>query len=131
MIFYSQVKQILSLVSNESDLKENSGENNIFRQIDLDIHRTFPNHKMFVKDSEGVSHKSLFCVDSHLFFIQFNEKISKLRKILISYCVCVNPTVGYCQGMNFIGALLLIIFEGNEEYSLMYCISTLIFNNYL
>ncbi|CAG2122243.1 unnamed protein product, partial [Medioppia subpectinata] len=52
-------------------------------------------------------------------FASDDNGITKLRNILIGYCICVNPSVGYCQGMNFIAALLLIVFDGNEEHSLM------------
>lgn len=69
----------------------------IIRQIDLDVHRTMPGHEMFSSP----------------------EGINKLRTILIAYSVHVNPLIGYCQAMNFIAALFLVIFEGNEIQSLM------------
>ncbi|RWS14162.1 hypothetical protein B4U79_00805 [Dinothrombium tinctorium] len=68
------------------------------KQIDMDVHRTMPQHTMFADHSQG---------------------ISKLRQVLIAYSVHVNPVIGYCQAMNFIAALLLIVFDGNENYALM------------
>ena len=38
----------------------------------------------------------------------------KMRNILLSYSVR-NITVGYCQGMNFFVARLLLIIENEEE----------------
>lgn len=46
-------------------------------------------------------------------------QLAKLRRILIAYSIHVNPNIGYCQAMNFLAALLLIIFEGNERHALM------------
>ena len=52
-----------------------------------------------------------------------NEQIEKLRRILVSYCVHVNPGIGYCQSMNFIAGLLLVVFNGDEGESLKGLIS--------
>ena len=60
-------------------------------QIKLDLKRTFPEEKACMKES----------------FIQ------KLKNILVCYSTR-NTSVGYCQGMNFIGGRLLLIM-GNEE----------------
>lgn len=46
-------------------------------------------------------------------------QLNKLRNVLIAYSIHVNPCVGYCQAMNFIAALLLVIFDGNESAALM------------
>ena len=60
-------------------------------QIKLDLRRTFPEEK--------------HCM---------NEKfLEKLKNILVCYSIR-NTTVGYCQGMNFIGGRILLIM-GNEE----------------
>ncbi|XP_054159596.1 uncharacterized protein LOC128957806 [Oppia nitens] len=92
------INDILNCASNESMDEVNGCQSEVYNQIDLDIKRTVPNHHMFIRDDQW---------------------ISKLRNILIGYCIHVNPRVGYCQGMNFIAALLLIVFDGNQEYSLM------------
>ena len=55
-----------------------------FNQIELDLRRTF--YELKVGKSEGL--------------------INKLRNVLATYCKR-SPTIGYCQGMNFIGGRLL------------------------
>ena len=60
-------------------------------QIKLDLKRTFPDEKECMKET----------------FLE------KLKNILICYSTR-NTSVGYCQGMNFIGGRLLLIM-GNEE----------------
>lgn len=60
-------------------------------QINLDLRRTFPEEKECMTDN----------------FLQ------KLKNILICYSIR-NTSVGYCQGMNFIGGRILLII-GNEE----------------
>ena len=46
-----------------------------------------------------------------------NEKfLEKLKNILICYSIR-NTTVGYCQGMNFIGGRILLIMENEEQQS--------------
>jgi hypothetical protein len=61
------------------------------KQIILDLRRTFPEEKDCMTDS----------------FLE------KLKNVLICYSIR-NTSVGYCQGMNFIGGRLLLIM-GNEE----------------
>ncbi len=61
-------------------------------QIDLDLKRTYPEDPICMKDD-------------------FQEK---LKNILICYSVR-NSTVGYCQGMNFIVARILMIIENEEK----------------
>ena len=61
-------------------------------QIDLDLKRTFPSEKE--------------CMTEH--FLQ------KMKNILLCYSTR-NTTVGYCQGMNFLVARLLLIMEDEEK----------------
>ena len=61
-------------------------------QIDLDLKRTFPNDEKCMTD----------------------EFLLKMRNILLCYSIR-NNTVGYCQGMNFLVARLLLIIENEEE----------------
>ena len=61
-------------------------------QIDLDLKRTFPNDEN--------------CMNEH--FLQ------KMKNILLCYSTR-NTTVGYCQGMNFLVARLLLIMEDEEK----------------
>jgi hypothetical protein len=58
-------------------------------QIDKDLHRTFPDHPMM--DTSGRA---------------------ALRRILGAYSIR-NPSVGYCQGLNFLAATFMLLF--NEE----------------
>ena len=60
-------------------------------QIKLDLKRTFPEEKQCMSE----------------------KFLEKLKNILVCYSIR-NTTVGYCQGMNFIGGRLLLIM-GNEE----------------
>ena len=62
------------------------------RQIDLDLKRTFPTNEKVMKP----------------------EFLLKMRNILLCYSIR-NITVGYCQGMNFLVARLLLIIENEEE----------------
>ena len=57
-------------------------------QIELDLKRTFPTDKRCMKE----------------------EFLNKMKNILLCYSIR-NITVGYCQGMNFIVARLLLIME--------------------
>jgi hypothetical protein len=52
-----------------------------------DLHRTYPRHALFV-DPQGAGRATLF-------------------NVLVSYSR-LNPTVGYCQGMSYIAAILLM-----------------------
>ena len=61
-------------------------------QIELDLKRTFPNEEICMKE----------------------EFLQKMQNILLCYSVR-NTTVGYCQGMNFLVARLLLIMENEEE----------------
>ena len=65
--------------------------------IDQDLPRTFPGHS----------------------FVDQPEVIEELRNILIGYTLR-NRAVGYCQSMNFIAAMLLIVFRrhaAREEHA--------------
>ena len=61
-------------------------------QIELDLKRTFPNEEVCMKE----------------------EFLKKMQNILLCYSVR-NNTVGYCQGMNFLVARILLIMENEEE----------------
>lgn len=62
-------------------------------QIDMDTHRTFPTNVFFAGSGPGVA---------------------KLRRVLIAYS-WRDPIIGYCQGMNVLAALLLLVFPEEEE----------------
>lgn len=68
-----------------------------FYQIELDLRRTFTELKV------GKGQDRL---------------INKLRNVLTTYCKR-NPTIGYCQGMNFlVGRLLKVIQNYSDNYNL-------------
>ncbi|CAG9332368.1 unnamed protein product [Blepharisma stoltei] len=67
------------------------------QQIDRDLHRTFPAESYFVEE----------------------KHLTSLRKILVAYS-WRNPTVGYCQGLNFlVGRLLTVGFSEEECFWLL------------
>lgn len=63
-------------------------KNAITNQIELDLHRTLPNNKLFEKD----------------------EGLNKLRNLLVAFS-WINTEVGYCQSMNFWTAFLLLFLD--------------------
>lgn len=65
-------------------------------QIRLDVPRTFPNNTHFLPD--GSKYQVL------------------LHRLLLAYSNH-NPAVGYCQGMNYVAGLLLLVMGGNEEHA--------------
>lgn len=74
-------------------LREVQGrETKATRQIDNDLHRTFPGHSK---------------IDSP-------EGLQSLRRILVAYS-WRDSRVGYCQGMNFVAAYLLLVMRSEEE----------------
>ena len=64
-------------------------------QIRLDLDRTFYTHKLFM-DKEGEGQQKLF-------------------RILALYAR-VNPHTGYCQGMAYVGATLLMVMEEEDAF---------------
>lgn len=62
-------------------------------EIEKDLHRTFPNNDN-VSSADG---------------------LIVLRRVLIAYSVR-NPTVGYCQSMNFIAAVLLMYLDEEQAF---------------
>ena len=61
-------------------------------QIDKDLERTFPEHDEY-QDKQGRE---------------------ALRRVLVAYSLR-NPTIGYCQSMNFMAAMLLLVTLTEEE----------------
>jgi TBC1 domain family member 2A len=62
------------------------------RQIDLDVPRTFPNNQ----------------------WIQGSVGQVSLQRVLYAFSG-IHQEVGYCQGMNYIAGMLLLVLEYNEE----------------
>ena len=71
------------------------------RQIDLDLARTFPGHRL-LSSADGAA---------------------RLREVLVAYARR-DPRVGYVQGMGFVAALLLVFVEDTEEA--FWCLASVI-----
>ncbi|CAF0782240.1 unnamed protein product [Adineta ricciae] len=93
-----------------SHLLPNSDLDNKFeKQIALDLYRTMPTNIRFSsKDSDG---------------------IRQLRQVLQVFCLH-NSTIGYCQGMNFIVAVALLLLEPEDAFWLLIAITECHLNNY-
>ena len=87
---------------------EEGGKGVSTAQIEKDLIRTFPNHPLYTT----------------------HEGISSLRRVLTAFAVH-NPTIGYCQSMNFIcGLLLLFLDEEDAFWVLVHIVETLLPLNY-
>ncbi|SCN60862.1 GTPase-activating protein, putative [Plasmodium chabaudi adami] len=71
--------------------KKNSSYDNI---IEKDIDRTFPNNPYFLNRKEDMQ-----------------NKLSNILKI----CSLYFKDIGYCQGMNYVAAILLLVFQNNLD----------------
>eukprot|EP00971_Amphidinium_carterae_P179552 3560874-Amphidinium_carterae.1 len=69
-------------------------ERRVSEEIERDLARSFPNHTNFQRASAGGGQEQLRQV-LHAFAVQW-------------------PSVKYCQGLNYIGGLLIIVFENTE-----------------
>jgi hypothetical protein len=75
--------------------------------ISIDLHRTFPDNEHFrCTDPETHLYEcySVACV----------PKIHSLRRILLALSI-YSPSIGYCQSLNFIAAMLLLCLEDEER----------------
>ena len=59
--------------------------------IELDVRRTFPEHPRLT-----------------------DEFVERMRRVLLAYAKR-NPEVGYCQGMNFVAASILLFIEAEDD----------------
>ena len=75
---------------------ESKEKSNCATEIEKDLRRTFP--------------------DNHLY--ESEEGLAMLRRVLLAYSV-YNPTIGYCQSMNFITALCLLFMEEEPAFWLL------------
>ncbi|XP_045418575.1 TBC1 domain family member 2A isoform X1 [Lemur catta] len=73
------------------------------RQIELDLNRTFPNNKHFTCPTSGFP--------------------DKLRRVLLAFS-WQNPTIGYCQGLNRLAAIALLVLD--EEESAFWCLVAIV-----
>lgn len=80
-------------------------------QIDKDLHRTAGHHH--------VRTLLLLCLDSSsLQLYRTAEGRSALRRILVAYS-WKNAGLGYCQSMNFVGAILLLFLDEEAVFWLL------------
>ncbi len=80
-------------------------------QIETDLNRTFPNNVFFSSDDPSNMQKSLFNV-----LVAFANR---------------NPDVGYCQGLNYVAGLLLIVTRDEEmSYFLLRALAEKILPDY-
>jgi hypothetical protein len=83
------------------DYKKLSTQDNAHtKQIEIDIARTFPDLKTFAQEQQ-----------------------QKLLRVLNAYAA-YNPKLGYCQGMNFVAGLLLLVsnFQEEECFGVLVCL---------
>uniref|UniRef100_A0A4W5LL36 Si:ch211-266k8.4 n=1 Tax=Hucho hucho TaxID=62062 RepID=A0A4W5LL36_9TELE len=80
------------------DLAYSSADVTIFRQIALDLQRSFPTHRTLMGDSPEAI-----------------EGQAKLFRVLIAYAK-YNPKIGYSQGMSYIAAVLLMNLSEEEAF---------------
>jgi len=89
--------------------------------IDKDLHRTFPENAEFTIDEKVLEYKQYHPNEP------LNEEdlpliVAQMRRILGALAVYV-PTVGYCQGLNYLcGMILLILREEESSFWLLYTI---------
>ncbi|KAJ1219215.1 hypothetical protein NDU88_006784 [Pleurodeles waltl] len=98
-------------ISQNANLYENllknceNKENPASRQIELDLHRTLTNNRHFS--------------------VPTSQYIQKLRRVLLAFS-WHNPTIGYCQGLNRLAALILLVMQ--EEESSFWCLVDIVEN---
>ncbi|ESQ52365.1 hypothetical protein EUTSA_v10016235mg [Eutrema salsugineum] len=93
-------QDLLAQITDSDETKEHPSSSEIQRkwkkQIEKDIPRTFPGHPALNENGRD-----------------------SLRRILLAYA-CHNPSVGYCQAMNFFAGLLLLLMpEENAFWTLV------------
>ncbi|XP_053423912.1 TBC1 domain family member 2A isoform X2 [Nycticebus coucang] len=74
--------------------RSQASEHPAARQIELDLNRTFPNNKHFTCPTSSFP--------------------NKLRRVLLAFS-WQNPTIGYCQGLNRLAAIALLVLEDEEN----------------
>ncbi|XP_078385656.1 TBC1 domain family member 2A isoform X1 [Cetorhinus maximus] len=73
------------------------------KQIELDLHRTLTNNRLFSSPN--------------------SRMVQKLRRVLLAYS-WQNPDIGYCQGLNRLAAIALLILR--EEEDAFWCLVAII-----
>lgn len=76
-------------------LLEQELDPNVLTEIDIDLHRTFPENIYFANDAS-------------------ESKQAALRNVLIAFAKH-NPDIGYCQGLNYVVGMMLIVLKDEEK----------------
>lgn len=95
--------------------------------IERDINRTFPTHKMFLDEEQELEEEETEEMvegseeqnknnskNKASYFLNAKGGQAALRRVLRAYSI-IDPEVGYCQGMNFISAMFIIVLKNKEE----------------
>lgn len=97
--------KVLNITDEDVSLKDlfNSNVSDCLIDIEKDINRTFPSHTYFA-----------------------NENGQNDLKDTLLAIANYKPHLGYCQGMNYIAATLLITFDGDKDktFSILSCLFT-------
>lgn len=103
---------VYSNLSQDIEQGDSPNRSSAFKAIDKDILRTFPTHQMFRQQASntGLQGKE----DDKVVEPSEGEGCRALRRILRAY-VSYDSDLGYCQGMNFIAAMLLLMNLPEEE----------------
>ena len=123
---------VMLAVTNESpEIREH------LSQIDKDLLRTFPGALSYCFplclhackfDNCCVAENPLFC-ESRETILGLHEGdygdhgalLEPLRRVLSAYCMR-NPSVGYCQAMNFVAGSLLLVLREDDAFWVLCCI---------
>ena len=93
LILKTQIDLDESYYKNVIELAQ--GQTAAVKQVQLDLLRTLPNNKHFKREG--------------------SEGINKLNRILLAYSYH-NPRIGYCQGINRIAAILLLLLDEFDAF---------------
>lgn len=100
---YSIISTIDSLVDTENEISSGqsdlpSADLTLFKQIALDLRRSFPTHRTLMGDRPEA--------------IEGQAKLFRVLSAFARY----NPQIGYVQGMSYIAAVLLMILSEEEAF---------------
>lgn len=103
---WNRLVQVNSFIARFPALYENLSEmepteervKSAFRNIELDLYRTFPERDEFKKGT-----------------VQGEQTIEKMRRVLRAYAI-FDVEVGYCQSMNFLAGTLLMYLPERESF---------------
>ena len=90
------------------DVQAGKLSDNDREHIERDLHRTFPDNARFKPDNTTSPDTSRKSTEPEVPIVR------ALRRVLQAFAVH-NPSIGYCQSLNFIAGLLLLFLDQNEE----------------